>query len=349
MIVRQQIFDDETPPPDLRHRESQIQELIRLLHRARERTQGVLITGPSGVGKTVLGRTVLERYAHEYGVDWAWIQTLGLTTGDVFRKAIRAAGGDVSHNTPNAELPHRLREAISGDYLLLLDEGDDLAGTGTLRQLDDVPGVEVVVVCHEPDDWLARAEHDVRQRLHGGKIELTRYGVDELADILGDRARVGLVDGAISREQLEEIADGVAGVAREGIQTLRSAAELASERDHGRIRSVDVEDGFERAKRRIRKAHLNSLPFHHLVLYELIRSNGGITGRDLHRLYEDRSEELYAGRKLTPISDRARRTKLQKLQEYELIERERLDHRWLYTPMDPSLQADCNVSVSRLV
>ncbi|EMA57013.1 ATP-binding protein [Halorubrum kocurii] len=63
MIVWPEIFDDETPPPNLRHREQRIQQLIQLLHQARtDSSQGALTTGSSGVGQTVL-----EELAHEYG------------------------------------------------------------------------------------------------------------------------------------------------------------------------------------------------------------------------------------------------------------------------------------------
>lgn len=347
MIVRQQAFDDETLPPDLRHREAQVQELIRLLHRARaDRNQGALIAGPSGVGKTVLGRTVLDEFGHEFGTRWTWIQALGMTTGDLFREAIRGAGGTVANNAPNDELPRRLRETLTGDdYYILLDEADDLGGTGAVGQLTAVPGVEAVVICHEPDDWLARAEADVRQYLHGGRIEVSRFGVDELADILSDRARVGLVDGAATREQLEVIADDVAGVAREGIQTLRAAAEIAAERGHPAIRTGDVDDAYDRARSRIRKANLSSLPFHHLVLYELIREAGEVTGRQLHARYEEVEEQVYANRERMPISRRDRRNKLDKLRAYDLVERERLDHRWLYAPLDSELVAPNDIPI----
>ncbi|ELZ48959.1 ATPase AAA [Halorubrum coriense DSM 10284] len=341
MIRRPEVFDDETPPPDLRHREAQVQELIRLLHRARtDHDQGALLAGPSGVGKTALGRTVLEEFSHEFGTHWTWIQALGTTTGELFREAIRGAGGSVVDNAPNDTLPRKLRETLVGDDLLvLLDEADDIAGTGAVGQLIAVPGVEVVVICHEPDDWLARAEADTRQYLHSGRIELRRFGVDELADILADRARVGLVDGAVSRKQLETIADDVAGVAREGIQTLRAAAEIANECEHTSIHDTDVDDAYERARASIREANLQSLPFHHRVLYELIREGSQVTGRKLHAQYEEIKEGVYANREYTPISRRSRRNKLNKLRAYDLVERERLDHRWLYAPTDSELIA----------
>ncbi len=41
MTVRRQVFDDEVPLLYLRHREAQIQQLIRLLYRAREQLETI--------------------------------------------------------------------------------------------------------------------------------------------------------------------------------------------------------------------------------------------------------------------------------------------------------------------
>jgi len=69
-----------------------------------------------------------------------------------------------------------------------------------------------------------------------------RYGVDELSSILRARADQGLPPNVVTDDQLRTIADEVAGVARYGIQALRAAAELATERGHHRVRDVDLEE-----------------------------------------------------------------------------------------------------------
>jgi hypothetical protein len=75
------------------------------------------------------------------------------------------------------------------------------------------------------------------------------------------------------------------------------------------------------------------------VLYELIRDAGEITGRELNQQYERMEERVYANRERTPISRRDRRNKLDKLRAYDLVKRERLDHRWLYSVVDENLAA----------
>jgi len=71
---------------------------------------------------------------------------------------------------------------------------------------------------------------------------------------------------------------------------------------------------------RIRAANLESLPIHHHVLYEIVRSAGSIKPGDLHSTYDTVSATLYDGRRQTPICRRDRRRKLAKLAEYELVD-----------------------------
>ena len=127
---------------------------------------------------------------------------------------------------------------------------------------------------------------------------------------------------AVTRGQLEAIADGAAGVARRGIQALHAAAQIATEREHGCIREPDIKACFERARKRIRVANLESLPFHHQVLYALLYEAGAVTGRELHDRYDAVAETVYAQAAVTPIGARARREKLRKLESYGLIEQD---------------------------
>ncbi|MFB6237555.1 MAG: Cdc6/Cdc18 family protein [Halopenitus sp.] len=350
MITRPLVFRDEHLPGELRHREPQIRQIIQELNRmtAEALDQDVLISGPSGVGKTVLGRHTLDEYAAEHGLPWTRIRTLGMTSGDVLREVIDQHPSDVTvaANTPNDELPDILREVVDEHYVVMLDEGDGLPETGAVRELVDVPNVGVLVVCHDAMDWLSRADPRVRDHFQGGQVELSRYSVDELADILEDRARAGLYPDAVSRAQLESIADGVAGVARNGIQTLRAAAELAADRGHDTIYDDDVADGYERARRHIRAANLNSLPLHHLVLYEIIRTGGRVQASELHERYETIADDIYAGRPKVPISRRDRRNKLAKLREYDLVVREQVNHRWFYSAVDEGLAPPVEFSLT---
>lgn len=325
MITDRRVFEDEFVPSTLEHRDGETDVLVQAFKPAvrGEPPADVLIHGPSGVGKTVLARYTLRKLEAEADVDHAFVRCLGKSTGGVLRSILEALGGDPSPTTPIDDLRGALTERIDDPLVVVLDEADGLPDTEVLEYLTDTRGIGVVPICHDAEAWLARTSDDVRQTFTGSgseELELTRYRLEELVDILQERTHQGLRPGVVEQQHLEGIANEVAGVARFGIQSLRAAAEIADERDHQQIRKPDVRDSFERARRRIRAANLDSLPVHHHVIYEIVRLGGPIDGPTLHERYDEVAADVYHGRDVAPIGKRARRKKLQKLREYELIE-----------------------------
>lgn len=346
MITDQRVFEDEYLPRELMHREGAVEELSCAFDPALDgdRADDVLIAGPSGVGKTVLARHTLGKLEAYAAVDHAHIECLGTTTGEVLRTALREhhTDVDVALNTPVDELRDQLRDVVDHPYILVLDEADALPDTKTLKYVTRVPQVSIVAICHDAQRWLSRVPPKFSRSI-SGPIRLGRYSVDELSSILRARADQGLPRHVVTDEQLQTIANEVAGVARFGIQALRAAAELANERGHPRIRDVDVADSFERAQHRIRQTNLRSLPFHHHVLYALIHGAGGLSASDLHARYEEVAEHVYYGHDLTPIGKRSRRNKLAKLQEYDLIEYEGPAQNRAYRVVDETIEPPVGV------
>jgi hypothetical protein len=64
-------------------------------------------------------------------------------------------------------------------------------------------------------------------------------------------------------------------------------------------------------------------------------------GETLHDQYDQIAEDVYEGRPQTPISRRARRYKLEKIEEYDLVE-----HDGMYLPLDTSLKSQITTQES---
>ncbi|MFC6975843.1 Cdc6/Cdc18 family protein [Halomicroarcula sp. GCM10025709] len=347
MIADRSVFGDDHPPQELLHREPAVAALTRAFEPAThgDRADDVLIAGPSGVGKTVLATHTLGRLQQRADIHTAYVRALDQSAAGIVRNVLQELGADPAMNTPLEDLCLALDERVDRPTVVVLDEASELPRSDALARLDDVPLCSWVAICHEPTDWLARVDDRVRHRVVGREVVLDRYSVDELADILEPRVRQGLRGDPVGRDQLERIADTVAGVARAGIQTLLAAAEIADERQHSRIRDADIEDGWPRAQAWIRESNLESLPFHHQLLYELIRRDGPLRGGALHRRYDEIADDAYAGRARTPVQRRARRDQLAKLREYDLIECEGSGRGAEYRVCDASIRSPYEVAV----
>jgi len=325
MILQPDIFREDRLPQTLVHREPEISQFSRALKPALqgERPDDLLISGPSGVGKTTLTRLFLDNPRSPTNLDSAILRVLGETTGTVLRDAIDAHPSDISvhRGVATDQLAGILRDAVDQPFVLVLDEADDLPETDALDELMSIPGVAVIAIAHDAEKWLARIDQRYRTQFDGEHhIRLDRYAPAELADILEPRAEQGLDPDGWDRAVLEGVGDEVAGRARDAIQTLKWAARLAGERDCTVIRDLEIVDGHDHAQREIRAAALQSLPYHHHVLYELVRRDEPIESHDLHEEYDAIAAEAYAGRSSTPIGKRSRTQKLRKLAEYGLIE-----------------------------
>lgn len=226
--------------------------------------------------------------------------------------------------------------------MAILDEADDLPNTEALKLLEGHASLSVIVVAHDPAQFTAQLDDPGRFGPEH-KLRLDRYGVATLSQILQRRAEAGLEPGSWEQTQLERIADEVAGVAREAIQALRAAAELADERNHQAIQEADVDDSFARARSRIRRAALGSLPFHHQVLFSMIEAAGEIQAGELHDWYEETADAVYRSQPQQPIGRRARRNKLRKLVEYDLVAVEGEKRHRIYSAVDETVQGPVTI------
>ena len=342
MLWDESVFRDGWVPRRLERRDDEQEQLAAALRPAvrGEPPADVVISGPSGVGKTALAKCQVDALRLEADVCSTHIQCLGSAAGEICRDLVREhpRGGDPSHTTPVDDVRADLAAITERPYVVVLDEADDICRTDLLGWLDGIDAVATVAICHDSDEWLGHLDAaTARDRRH---IPLKTYSVDALASILAQRADLGLRHDAAGRQLLERIAQRCAGVARTGIQTLYEAARRASEDRRGTIAEADIGPAAEAARRRIRAANLSSLPVGHLLVYNLVQQadGGRLSAGRLADRYDEVAAGALAGHPATPAAPATRRRYLSKLEDYGLIASTGENRHKSYIALDPDLE-----------
>jgi Cdc6-like AAA superfamily ATPase len=335
MITDARALRTEFVPRDLHHRDGHIDHLSSVLTPVSLTDSGehVCIYGPSGAGKTTLAKYVLEELEAEVlDVRWGYVNCIAESSKQaVLSQLVRDAGlgKDLRRSgTPTGAFLDRIRE-YDGQVVTILDEVDVLTEPRLIVSLTDLPGVSVITICIDEDQWLSAADDRIRSRFRGADtITLERYAFDELRDIITYRVDHGLVSSRVADSGVDRIADEAAGNARVAIALLRRAAKHVEETGTSQLTPAVVDAVVEDARGDVRDKHLRPLGTHHRALYSIVEEAGadGIAAGELHDRYETRVRE--------PKSKRMRRQYLQSLQRYELIASEGSGRWTTYTILD---------------
>jgi len=246
-------------PWRLPHREEHIKGLVDFFRLTIDRpgvlSERILITGPSGTGKSASAKIVgasLEKIARRHGLDLIYAHVNCRTTSGKFglvQSIIRQAAPPLPLRGYGAvELLHALWDYLNerDKFLMLtLDEidyyvrttGEDIVYEMT-RLTDAVKGVpqriNFMFIARDHSFMNVMSRETLSRFRPQERIEFSPYLENQIKDILVDRVTEAFVEGAVSEEIIDFIAGNTAkygnGDARYAILLLLSAG-LIAERD----------------------------------------------------------------------------------------------------------------------
>jgi orc1/cdc6 family replication initiation protein len=319
MIRDARVLQPEFVPQDVVHRNQEVHTLSAALEPVTRGQNGEtsLIYGPSGTGKTCIARYIAEDLRREVvdvntqyvncWEDYSRFKTLyrileGIDrTLDIHRQS-----------TPRDELLERLRDYDGPQYVVILDEVDQLEDKRVLYELYRTHGLTMVLIANQEQELFEPINNRLTSRLRTAtRIHFDRYTLDELVGILEPRVRLGLREDAVTTEQLELIADAAVGDARVAIETLRVAARRAQHQGLDTVSDDVIRGAVSEAKAEIQQRNVEKLTKDQRVLYDIITDHEEIAPSDLYEEYRERVEN--------PKTDRMVRNYLQKMERYNLI------------------------------
>ena len=318
MIHDARVLQDYFLPKEVVHRHEEMNRLSTALEPAVDgnRAEDVLVSGPSGAGKTVLMRYAvaeLEREALDIETQYidCWQHSNHYRILYKLLEGV-ATTHDIHRSTPRDELVQRLTD-VSGPYVAILDEADQIAEPDVLRELYGIPRLSMILIANREQDIIGPLDERLQSRLRSSlSMAFDAYTDEELVAILSDRVDWGLEQGAIGEAELATIADVAAGDARDAIGILRSAARTASHEGAECIRDDHVESAIPEARAERTHKSLQRLSDHQRALYRILDAEGALSPKRLYAEYQSAVED--------PRTKRQFRSYLGKLEQYSLIE-----------------------------
>jgi orc1/cdc6 family replication initiation protein len=319
MIADARVLQPEFIPREVEHRNQEVNHLSNALRpiMGGEAAQTTLLTGPSGAGKTCIAQFTVEKLRENVlDINSQYINCWqDYTRFRVLYRVLEGIGKTVDihrRSTPKDELLERLQQYDGPQYVVVLDEVDQLEDKSVLYDLYRARNISMVMMANREKDLFSQLDGRLTSRLQScTRIHFEKYHFDELISILEARVRWGLSEDVIGKQQLALIADGAAGDARVAIGILRNAARRADQEGADTITNDILHDAIPGGKQEVRQKAVSQLTPHQHALYEILQDKGELSPGDLYEYYTERVDE--------PKTKRTVRNYLSKMDQYRLV------------------------------
>jgi len=340
MIQDARFLRAEFVPSEVVHRDGKVNHLSSVLEPLTrgEPADTALLTGPTGSGKTCIAKfTVNELRQENLDVESVYVNCWEDHTR--FKALYRILDEiertiDIHRqSTPRDVLLERLREHEEVPCVVIFDEVDQLEDKRILYDLNRLPQYSLILIVNREEELFAGIDDRLASRLRGSeRIRFNRYKIDQLVDILQERAKHALIPNVVDESELELIADAASGDARVAITTLRIAARHAEQGATDRITEDIIENAVPEARQELRQKNIEALTPHQRAVYDVIEEHGEIAPGDLYQEYRNHVED--------PKADRTIRNYLNKLEQYNLITAEGSTRDRVYRCVGPATVSD---------
>jgi cell division control protein 6 len=313
LFKNKEVLSPDYVPERLPFRENQIRQvaevLAPILHGSKP--SNLLLYGKTGTGKTAVARYVLTRLHAEAGADIlvTYVNTrLAGTEYKTLAELCHYVGIDIPFTGISVpEVFERFCKAVKqkGVYVIVtLDEIDYLVknfGDETLYEITRSserlkPGNLTLVGISNDLNFKQELDPRVLSSLSEEEIVFPPYTVDELLQILHERAKIAFIEGAISQSAINlcaAMAGSEHGDARRAVDLLRIAGEIAEREGLTQIDDQCVKKASDKMEHERIEGALKSLPIQNkLILLAASRFLEGASTGEIYLVYSSLCKEV---------------------------------------------------------
>ncbi|APX00211.1 orc1/cdc6 family replication initiation protein (plasmid) [Halobiforma lacisalsi AJ5] len=318
------ISDYEVLQPDVQpdrevvvHRDTEIDYLTGVLEPLTHGVApgGAFLSGPPGVGKTLVTQLAVDDLEEEAGVATAWVNCFSTHSRRTVLKRILATFENRTtleyRSVATDDFVPQIRAAIDKPTVLVLDEADQLDDMQVVQELYGTSDLTLILISNEPWAECGAENPQLNSRMTSlQEICFESYTDAQLVSILEQRRQVGVKRGVVNDAVLEYIARESDSDARQAIALLYHTVRNAQLNNRD-VTPTLVDRSKGDARSHVTRSRLSALSREQRLALEVLAESGPVTSGTLYDAYEGASDD--------PVTDRALRDWLSKFEKYELV------------------------------
>lgn len=240
-------LDYDYQPKLVKYRESEMRQIAAAMRPLFQKRSGrnIFIFGPSGVGKTVAVRNILQELEQE--TDEIVPFYINCWKNDTTFKVLLEMCSAISYKFTQNKRTEELFDIVKKDVnkkaaVFVFDEVDKLEDVDFLYNIiEDVFNKSIILITNHKD-WVADLDSRIKSRLTAEILEFRPYNLTETRGVLQQRMEFVFAPGAWETDAFEAVVQKAFGMqdVRSGLYLMKEAANTAEERNSAKIAMVDV-------------------------------------------------------------------------------------------------------------